>query len=200
MELQELLTLLEIEDPGEFEYYENFANLVESDEEISSEVLIELFSDTDSVVVSEIVRQYFDDMLETLPQDVLDIHILLENIKLSLMGLVKSTDDGENPVVFAEEVARFKTWYSFESVVECTGTETGEERILPLRDALTLVRLEKLGEEEFSYDFTGCLDYELEAYIMNFADLVRTESEEDEGEDILRSGYVIDDPTGEWDY
>ena len=35
LELHELLELLGIEDPEEFEYYENFADLVENDEEVS---------------------------------------------------------------------------------------------------------------------------------------------------------------------
>ncbi len=63
--------------------------------------------------------------------------------------------------------------------------------MLPLRDALTLVRLEKLGEEEYSYDFTESLDYELEDYIMSFADLARVDEEEEE--DLLQNGYVLDE-------
>ncbi len=191
LDLQELLEMLGIEEPEEFEYYENFADLVESDEEISADVLAALFSDTDPVVVSDIIEQYFDDMLETLPQDVQDIHLLVENIKLSLMGLLKSGDDEKTIMDFAEEVSKFRVWYSFESAVECTNTETGEDKVLPLRDALTLVRLEKLGEEEYSYDFTESLDYELEDYIMSFADLARVDEEEEE--DLLQNGYVLDE-------
>ena len=63
--------------------------------------------------------------------------------------------------------------------------------MLPLRDALTLLRLEKLGEEEYSYDFSECLDYELEDYIMSFADLARAEAEEEE--DLIQNGYSMDD-------
>jgi hypothetical protein len=194
LDLHELLELLGIEEPEEFEYYENFADLVESDEEVSVSVLMELFSHTDATVVSDIIGQYFDDMLETLPHDVLDMHILIENIKLSLMGLLKAGDAEKNMADFAEEVGKFKTWYSFESAVECISTETGEGKVLSLRDALTLVRLEKLGEEEFSYDFTDCLDYEMEDYIMSFADLARADAEEDE-ENLLQNGYVLDDET-----
>ena len=42
---------------------------------------------------------------------------------------------------------------------------------MPVRDALALSRLEKLEGDEYRYDFTDALEYELEEYIMTYGDL-----------------------------
>ena len=48
---------------------------------------------------------------------------------------------------------------------------------LPVRDALANARLEKLNGEEFAYDFTEALEYELEEFVMTYADLVGDDEE-----------------------
>ena len=47
-----------------------------------------------------------------------------------------------------------------------------------IRDALVNARLEKLGTEEYAYAFSEGLDYELEEFIMTYADLAGAEDEE----------------------
>ena len=47
MGLNELLELIGLHEPDEFEYFENFADIVESDEEIPVETLADLFHHTD---------------------------------------------------------------------------------------------------------------------------------------------------------
>ena len=49
---------------------------------------------------------------------------------------------------------------------------------LAIRDALVNARLEKLGTEEYAYAFSEGLDYELEEFIMTYADLAGAEDEE----------------------
>ena len=49
---------------------------------------------------------------------------------------------------------------------------------LAIRDALVNARLEKLGTEEYAYDFSEALDYELEEFIMTYADLAGAEDDE----------------------
>ena len=45
-----------------------------------------------------------------------------------------------------------------------------------LRDAITASRLEKLGGEQYRYDFESPLDYPTDSYTMSFADLVANEN------------------------
>ena len=56
---------------------------------------------------------------------------------------------------------------------------TGQERIENLRDALILSRLEKLDGDKFCYDFDSCQDYELNDYIMSFADVIAAAEQEE---------------------
>lgn len=193
MDLNELMEMLEIEEPSEFEYFENFADLVESDEIIPEETLYQLFSQTDPKTVSELINNYFEDILEAMPESSADMFTLLENIKRSLIGLLKTSDEDSLLRHFVEELFRFKTWFSVESEVGCKSLADEEEKILPLRDALILSRLEKMEEDEYQYDFEECLKYEIDEYIMSFADLVVEEEDEEENSDLLESGFVYDD-------
>jgi len=168
MELDELMALLELDDPSEFEYFENFAEIAETDEELPEETLYALFTQTDPHTVSELIGNYFDEVQRAMPDDGTDAYILLDNISRSLAGLIVSEEERAK-VYFSEELARFHRWYTRDSEVSCISQETGHEKILPLRDALTLARLEKLDGEPHGYDFTGCLDYEIDEFIMHFA-------------------------------
>ncbi len=194
MDLNELMEMLEIDEPSEFEYFENLADLIESDETIPEETLFQLFSQTYHKTVAELIHNYFDDMLEAMPESSTEMFTLLENIKRSLIGLLQTSEEESLLRHFVEELFRFKTWFCFESEVGCKSLSGGEEKSLPLRDALILSRLEKMEEDEFQYDFEDCLKYEIDEYIMSFADLAIEEEEEDEEKtDLMDSGYVYDD-------
>jgi hypothetical protein len=194
MDLNELMEMLEIDEPGEFEYFENLADLLESDETIPEETLFQLFSQTDSKTVADLIHTYFDDMLEAMPESSTEMFTLLENIKRSLIGLLQTSEEESLLRHFVEELFRFKTWFCFESEVGCKSLSGGEEKMLPLRDALILSRLEKMEEDEYQYDFENCLKYEIDEYIMSFADLAIEEEEDDEEKtDLLDSGFVYDD-------
>lgn len=191
MDLQKLLELLELDEPQEFEYFENFADLVENDDEVPADVLCELFSQVEPEAVSEIIGNYFDDALEALPDSATDVYVLMDSIKKALMGLIRAADDDDSVQYFCDELHKFKQWFSFESEVTCTDRESGKEKTLPVRDALTLSRLEKLGHESYDYDFSECLDYELDEYAVDFSDLA--EEDVPESEDPLDNGFVLDE-------
>jgi len=194
MDLNELMEMLEIDEPSEFEYFENLADLLESDETIPEETLFQLFSQTDPKTIAELIHNYFNDMLEAMPESSTEMFTLIENIKRSLIGLLQTSEEESLLRHFVEELFRFKTWFCFESEVGCKSLSGGEEKMLPLRDALILSRLEKMEEDEYQYDFENCLKYEIDEYIMSFADLAIEEEEDDEEKtDLLDSGYVYDD-------
>ena len=193
MDLRELLEMLEIDEPREFEYFENMADLMESDEPVPVETLYQLFSETEPAIVAELIVSYFDDLLEAVPDDATETYLLLDSIKRALSGLAGNLDEEGNLTRFAEEFQRFRAFYNTDSEVICKSQADGEEKTLPLRDALTLARLEKLEEEEYQYDFADCLRYELDEYVMGFAELAGTEDETEEEGDLLDRGYVYDD-------
>lgn len=197
MDYDSLLEMLGINGPEEFEYFENFADLVETEEEVDEESLYRLFSQVDPEIVSELIENYFEDMSDAVPADEAEIYTLLENIRRSLDGLIRNASDDDGFMQFADELARFIRWYSQESYVECRNEDDPEDfRALTVRDALTQERVARLEKENFEYDFSDALGYELDDYAMSFRDMIDGEGTDGESGDILSRGYVYDDEMG----
>jgi hypothetical protein len=179
---ENLYALLDIEEAADFQYFENLAALFECEEEIQEAALFQLISDVDKQVLSELIHNYFEEMTDFLPGDAAEVYSLLERIKLALMGLARGSEQEENLMVnLAEELERFRRWYADESRVICTPIkEPAGETAVPMRDAVTMARIEKLEGDKYEYDFSQCMDYPLEEYIMSLGDMVAAEYEEEE--------------------
>lgn len=173
MDLEQLLKYLDIADGSEFEYFEDFENLIENEEEIDNDVIFELFKEVNMDVLKETSSYYFNDVMEFVPGEQIDLYNLLENIRRVLAGLITAVKDGEENALLklADEFNRFRNWYSVEKTVECRNLDDDSITQETLRDALVNARIEKLEGEEYDYDFTKTLQYELEEYIMTYADM-----------------------------
>ena len=184
MDRNELLEYLDIESGSDFQYFEDFANLVESEAEIDSDVIFELLEEVEMDVFRELCHNYFEDIMNTIPDSQIDVYNLLENIRRVLEGLSEAVKNEEENALLklADELNRFRNWYSSEYTVDCTDLDTNEETEETVRDALVNSRMEKITGDSFTYDFERALDYELEEFIMTYADLA-AESEYDEMED-----------------
>ena len=181
MNYRDLLEYLDLDDPLDFQYFENLADIIECEEEIEDEALETLFAGVDTEILSEVIENYFTELTEKVPQKSVDIYTLIENIGRALKGLAKSLSDdieGANVSLFAEELSRFRKWYMFETEVICRNLKTGAEVVVPVAEAISLYRLEALDGDEYDYDFTKAIEYDLEEYVMSFATLVNAEYEE----------------------
>lgn len=176
---KELYELLDIDVPADFQYFENLAALLECEDDIDDQTLAQLLEGVDKKTLAELIHNYFEEMTDFLPGDAAEAYGVLERIKFALMGLARNCDEEDLLTNLTEEMERFRIWYSVESRVYCTSVQTGEEQVLPVRDAVTLARSENLTREKFEYDYSECLDYKLDEYIMNFGDLVAAELEEE---------------------
>jgi hypothetical protein len=174
MDRDELFELLDIESGADFQYFENFADLVECEEDIESDVIYDLLEDVDLKTFNEICESFFYDTLESVPGDQIDLYNLLENIKRALIGLAEAARKEEDNalVQLADELNKFRTWYSVELHAECKNVMNEKVSYLAIRDALANARMEKLNGEEYAYDFANAMDYELEEFVMSYADLV----------------------------
>ena len=185
MNYEELLEYLDLENSADFQYFEAMADLVECEDYIEPEAIYKLFADAEREVVSQIIGDYFEDILDGLPEDAGEIYSLLHQIKMGLMGMIVNAEDEDDMRKFADEVYSFRNWYSEESEVELT-PETGDGRLYQnLRDAITTSRIEKLGGERYRYDFENALDYELDGYTMSFAEMIAAEEYEDQEDSII---------------
>ncbi len=180
MDREELYELLDIDEPADFEYFENLAALLECEEYIEFEEIYALMQGVDKEALVTLLNNYFEEISDFIPGESAEFYLLMDKIKLSLMGLTKNSDDEENILVnLAEELNRFRIWYSCDSQVVCRQIADNVEIIKTLRDALLLARLEKIEGDKYEYDFSQCLDYELDEYIMSFGDVISA-SEMDE--------------------
>lgn len=178
MDKERLYEMLDMENGADFQYFENVADLLESSEDTSSDLIYELLENIDLNTFAELLENYFDQIEDWVPDGETDIFTLLMNIKRVMIGMAQTvTGDNENDdtddtmLQLADELGKFREWYSDTDNVECVDDETEEVSELPVRDALSLCREEKLGGKVYRYDFTEALDYELSEFIMTFADL-----------------------------
>lgn len=179
MDYEELLEYLDLEDGSQFEYFEAMADLLESEEYIDVEAIYGLFQKADITMICELINDYFEDILEGLPDDSGEIYSLLHQIKLSLTGMASGMEGEDDLRKFTDEFYRFKNWYSHESEVELTPQQGGSPVYQNVRDAITTSRMEKLGGDKYRYDFENALDYPLDDYMISFSDLSQTEDEND---------------------
>ena len=87
MNYEELIEYLDLEDGSELEYFEAMADMIESEEYIEMEAMYRLFEEADKTMIEELLNDYFEDILDGLPDNSGEIFSLLHQIKLSLTGL-----------------------------------------------------------------------------------------------------------------
>ena len=178
MNKQELYEFLDIETPEDFQYVENISQYLESEDEMEIEDLRDIFACLNGREISELLEEYFEEILESVPDGETETYELLSNVLRSLTGLMTSgRTEGIGPDA-VDEMERFRRWYSMDSHVYLTD-DYGAEYDVPLRDALFSKRMEKLGEGSYRYDFTEAYDYPLDDYVINLRDLTEMEPYEE---------------------
>ena len=189
MNFDELLKCLKIEDPTEFEYFENFADLVESHKAISTTALYKLLKGVSEEVMPEVIEGYFTEALESCPDTEIEIYTLLELIKRALIGLSKKTEDDKDVGFFADEILRFKEWFANDSIVFIKEKNTKKQTQVTVMEALVTSRVEKIEKNEYDYDFSQAIDYPIDENILIYSidDGEYIEMDEDE------SDYELDE-------
>lgn len=192
MDFDELLELLEIDSPDEFGYFEHFAALVECDEEIPYDLFYRILADVESDTLIDLTDNYFEDVLQEMPDDAIDIYTLLGTIRQALVGLAKNSTTREERIAYADELYKFRNWYIFDSEVHLKRLSDNAKRDVTVSEALSLYRLEKLNEDQYLYDFSDCLDYEIDEYAISIDAKLDEEYEEiiEEDEDLYEEGLI----------
>ncbi|XVG95015.1 hypothetical protein ACGCUQ_03720 [Eubacteriales bacterium KG127] len=173
--------IIDIEEPSDFKYYDNIENLIESDEEWDADILYTVLNGADSKVVAEIIDEYFNELMDKLPEDEIDLYTMIYNVNRGLKGIAKGKEEDYRDVnlSLSEELWRFWKWFSVESVVNVKDEKTGEMNNMTLRDAVGLIRLEKLGLASCIFDFEKASKYQMNEYVMNYTDIDLSDVEED---------------------
>ena len=166
MDYERLLQLLDIESPEEFEYFDHLADLMELEEDVDYDGFYQLLSQVTSETMLDLLKNYFTDITEHMPDSTVEIHTLMDEIKKSLLGLARQIDEEEGRRPFVDELYRFRNWYALEGEVLVKNMDTGERSRVSVSEAIATSRMEALGGDTYDYDFEDCLNYEPEEYSM----------------------------------
>lgn len=186
MNKEEFYELLDIETPADFQYFENLAAFLECDEQPEFEDVAALFTEADKDVLAQLADNYFEEVTDFIPENQTEIYTIFENVRRAIVGMCRNCEDDENLTAkLAEELERFRAWYSSESKAYCTDLSTMEEIQMPLRDALVASRIEGIegNSNKYQYDFSECMEYPLDEYIVSLGDMIAMGQDEETPED-----------------
>ncbi len=158
MDKEKLYELLDIETPEDFQYFENFAALVEYDEEIPYELICELVKEVDLDTLSGLCDEYFDEISDHIPDGETDVYVLLEDFKRNLQDLREDLEEDARLIQVADVLDSFRKFYAIDSKVYVTDLASGEESTVTLAEALVLSRMESLNINKYKYDFRDCIN------------------------------------------
>jgi len=182
MDLEELLEKLDMESPAELIYLEQFSDLMEDPCEVPFETLNALFEGMDQAVLSELVSGYFEDIMPCVPDGEDELYTLLYGVGATLQTLAEGSEE-ETLHMFAEELFRFRNWYLFDACVMCANHTEGTEREITLYEALTNQRVKNFTDNDYAFDFSGALSFQLDEYVVSLASLYHNDDENEDGDE-----------------
>ena len=118
MNYYELTEYLEIEDGSQLQYFEEIADLIESDEHIEHEALQTLFSEVDRDITASLLDDYFNDITGGLPEEHSEMFSLLDQIRMELTGIIRNISE-DDPEPYNADVNR--GWVTNRSVCTSSG-------------------------------------------------------------------------------
>ena len=134
-------------------------------------------------MLAELIDEYFEEITNFVPGSETEVFSIFENVRRALIGMCRNCEEDETlRSKLMEELERFRRWYSIDSRAYCTDPATLTEEEKTMRDALLLARLEKLDGSGYQYDFSECMNYPLDEYIVSLGDMIAMGEEEEETE------------------
>lgn len=147
MDMEQLYEILEIDGPEDVEYFEQMADLMEMDEELTPGMFASVLSCVSPENAGEFAENYISGLTEAIPDGAggEDIAEVMEAMAQRLMLLAEDLDDPEARDGFSSELYRLREW------LHCESGATVDGRPSTLLDAFTAMRAERLGIERHSY-------------------------------------------------
>ena len=177
MTLADLFEMLDMDTPADFGYFEQFADLMECEEEIPFDLFYSAISQADSETMTELTGNYMEDLSNALPDDYDELFSIVDSVQQRLLLLCENLEDSDSRRDYANELYRFRQWYHKDGGAFVDGRATC------VMDAAAGARSEKYSGTEHVYDFSPSLDYELKDLSVGLGsfkeiDLVEKEEEE----------------------
>ena len=156
MTKQELYKMLELDSPADLGYFEQMADLLECEEEISFDLFYDVLSLVEADTAASIIENYFEEFSNAIPDDEDDFVVLVDSVKQNLLLGAENLDDGAVRREFAEALFTFREW------IQKDGGAMIDELPCSVLAAVTEHRTEKLGGKMHRYSFLSVADYELD--------------------------------------
>lgn len=154
MSRDELLERLDMDSPEDFGYFEQFAELVECDDEIDFDDFYYAISAAETDTVAEINENYFTELEKGFPDDCDDLLEILQEIWNNLKLLCADIDDPAYRREYADQLFKFHELYTKPDGASVDG------RVCSVMEAVAENRAAKIDNVKHSYDFGNSLDYE----------------------------------------
>ena len=168
MDKVRLYAILDIDSPDEFQYYENLAALLETDEFIEENLIKDLVRNVDRGRLAEHMESFFEEFLRHLPDSETDMYVLVESMKRAFDGLIFDDMSDEDISELASEISGFRKWYVHD--LKAFNRLTGDE--VSVRDARYDIAAARLLGEPADFDFRLALDYQPDGFNVRVADML----------------------------
>ena len=147
MTQRELYELLEIDSPEDVEYFEQLADLLESDEDISEDLFRHALSAIRAENAGEFAENYMAELANAIPEEVSaeDLTEALDAMEQRLLLLAEDLDEEQNRDDFITELFKLRNWLHEEAGALIDGDPC------TLLEAFTEMRAEKLGVASHEY-------------------------------------------------
>lgn len=167
MKRDELYSLIDIETPSDFKYYENLELLLENDKNIDSYLLEELFYSLNWEQLIDLFKSYFDEVIRILPDNEDDLYIKFDVIKRKFLGILEREKDRENVKILVSEIESFKKWFIEDRLVKCN-----DDKNTSIYDAIYDIYASKLLNNDCKYDFLNINEYKIDAFEIKISKLI----------------------------
>lgn len=147
MTLKKLCEILDIEGPEDLEFFEQLADLMETEGHISAENFAYVLSELSPQTAEEFVETYIEELEQALPEGEGDgIIEALDAMQHRLILLAEELDDEDSRSDFCDELYKLREWLHEE------GGTVMDSKPATMLEAFTEMRAEKLGATAHRYD------------------------------------------------
>ena len=147
MNLQDFLSMLDMDKADQFEYFEQLADIIECDEEFPEEFMEQALSAVESDTIAELITNYFEELTNALPDEEAEVFSLIEATSHNIVDICKNLDYPGARKDLSEALFAFRSWYKNPELAMVDGARCS------VFDAVTRHREEVLGGAAASYDF-----------------------------------------------
>ncbi len=164
MDYKELLEQLDASSDYMLDDFEQYAFLMESDEEIETDALVQVLKQFNRDILLELNNNYFSEILRILPEEEVSLYAHMEAIKRHFAGMIEEEDLNE-AYRLSESIYAFREWYSSDE--NCYLMENDNWTGYSLRDGVTQRLLDEIEGFDREYKFDEYEDFPMDEYFVD---------------------------------